>query len=229
MQNRRDSRTRSRVLAVALMSALAGAIPAYGVETLTVLALFEDQVLLHVDGHNRMIAVGETSPEGVKLLRANSEQAVVVINDREEILELGMVTTYPGAAGDVSPTWDGPESLTLWAEDDGFFYASGQINGVSVRFLVDTGANTIAMNRSLAERVGIDYRRGRRGMATTAGGMTPMYLVKLNRVSIGKIALQDVEAGVLLGAHPDIPLLGMSFLGELDMVRSGNKLELKRR
>lgn len=200
-----------------------------GVETLTVLALFEDQALLHVDGHNRMLSVGETSPEGVKLLEADAQRAVVSIDGREETLNLGMVTTFPGGSGDVSPTWDGPDKLTLWEEDDGFFYANGSINGSSVRFLVDTGANTIALNRRLAERVGVDYLQGRKGVATTASGVTPMYLVTLDRVSIGEIALRDVEAGVLLGDHPDIPLLGMSFLGKLDMVREGDRLELKRR
>lgn len=229
MQNRRRYGVRSCILYLFFVWTLAGALPAFGVETLTVLALFEDQVLLHVDGHNRIIAVGETSPEGIRLVRADSEQAVVVINNQEEILELGMVTNYPGASGDVSPSWNGPESLTLWAEDDGFFYAPGQINGIPVRFLVDTGANTIAINRSLADRIGVNYRQGQRGVATTASGMTPMYLVKLDRVSIGGITLDGVEAGVLMGTQPDIPLLGMSFLGHLDMVRSGEKLELKRR
>jgi aspartyl protease family protein len=209
--------------------AAGGTAHASAIEKLTVLALFEGKALLHVDGSRRLIAEGETTPEGVKLLQADSSRAVVEVRGRREVLEVGMMTGFPGASDDVSPTWDGPEKHTLWAHDDGFFYASGSINGISVRFLVDTGANTIAMNRRLAERVGIDYRKGRQGMATTASGVTPMYLVTLDRVSIGEIALRDVEAGVLLGEHPDVPLLGMSFLGKLDMNRTGNRLELIRR
>lgn len=209
--------------------ALLGYWPLFAVEKLTVLALFEGKVLLYVDGERRLIAEGETSPEGITLLDADSDRAIVEIGGREEVLELGMVTGFPGASEDVSSTWDGPEKMTLWAEEDGFFYAPGSINGTSVRFLVDTGANTIALSRNLAERAGIDYRAGKRGMATTASGVTPMYLVTLDRVSIGEITLRDVEAGVLLGSHPDVPLLGMSFLGKLDMNRTGNRLELMRR
>lgn len=225
------ARVRTRVLAVvvALAAAAIGLATARAIETITVLALFEDKALLHVDGRQRMFSVGETGPEGITLVSADSDRAVVKINGEEEVLELGMVATFPGGANDVSPTWDGPEKLTLWAEDDGFFYASGHINGTSVRFLVDTGANTIALNRNHAERIGIDYRNGRRGVATTASGVTPMYLVTLDRVSIGEITLRDIDAGVLLGNHPNIPLLGMSFLGQLDMVRTGQRLELKRR
>jgi len=217
------------LLAACLLAGPPFAGPAHAVEKLTVLALFEGKVLLHVDGERRLIAEGDTSPEGITLVSADSDQAVVEIDGRRETLELGMMTSYPGGSRDVDPAWDGPESLTLWAEDDGFFYASGRINGTSVRFLVDTGANTIAMNRMLAERIGIDYRDGRQGVATTASGVTPMYLVTLDRVSIGEISLRNVEAGVLLGSHPRIPLLGMSFLGKLDMNRTGERLELKRR
>lgn len=202
---------------------------AAGVDKLTLLALFKDKVLLHVDGQRRMISKGETSPEGITLISADSDQAVLMVDGRREVLELGMVSTFPGASDDVSPSWDGPEKLTLWAEDDGFFYASGRINDTPVRFLVDTGANTIALNRSYAERIGIDYKNGQRGVATTASGVAPMYLVKLKRVSIGEITLRDVDAGVLLSEHPNVPLLGMSFLGKLDMVRDGKRLELKRR
>lgn len=229
MQNRRQS---PGIALAAYLSVVAAALippPAGAVEKLTVLALFKDKALLHVDGTRRMIAVGESSPEGVALLSTDSEKAVVKIDGRREVLELGMAAVFPGASDDVSPAWDGPESLTLWAEEDGFFYASGRINGTSVRFLVDTGANTIAVNRPLAERLDIDYQEGERGVASTASGITPMYLVTLDRVSVGEITLRNVEAGVLLGAHPDVPLLGMSFLGKLDMVRQGDRLELKRR
>ena len=229
MQSNRHTCALALVACLTTAALTAAIVPAHAVEKLTVLALFEGKALLHVDGTRRLIAEGETSPEGVHLLDASSDRAVVEIDGIEEVLELGMVTSFPGASNDVSPAWDGPEKLTLWAEDDGFFYASGSINGTGVRFLVDTGANTIAINRRLAERIGIDYRKGRQGLATTASGVTPMYLVTLDRVSIGEITLRDVDAGVLLGSHPDTPLLGMSFLGKLDMNRTGDRLELTRR
>lgn len=206
-----------------------GAVPTAGaVDRLAVLALFEGQALLHVDGERRLLAEGQASPEGVVLLEADSERAVVEVDGEREVLALGMATRFPGAADDVAPAREGA-TLTLWAEDDGFFYAPGEIHGEAVRFLVDTGANTIAMNRALAERIGLDFRSGRQGVATTASGVTPMYLVTLERVSIGGITLRDVEAGVLLGNYPTVPLLGMSFLDKLDMNRSGDRLSLQRR
>jgi predicted aspartyl protease len=41
--------------------------------------------------------------------------------------------------------------------------------------------------------------------------------------------LRYVEAAVVEGAFPVQPLLGMSFLGMLDMQRSGNQMELRSR
>jgi len=222
-------RARLGALSVLLAMGLYAPPAALAVETLTLLALFKDQALLHIDGENRMLAAGEVSPEGVALLEATSARAVIKVDGREEVLELGMVAHFPGGSGDVARGADEAEKLTMWEEDDGMFYASGGINGSPVRFLVDTGANTIAINRALAERLGIDYRNGQKGLATTASGVTPMYRVVLERVSVGEITLRQVQAGVLLGEQPEVPLLGMSFLGKLDMVREGERLELRRR
>ena len=56
-----------------------------------------------------------------------------------------------------------------------------------------------------------------------------MYALKLDTVKIGDIVLRNVEAGVIDGPQPEVPLLGMSFLSALDMKREGNKMELTRR
>ena len=59
----------------------------------------------------------------------------------------------------------------------GFFHAEGEINGQSVTFLVDTGANSVAMNFSTARQLGIDFESGRPSIASTANGLTGMYVV----------------------------------------------------
>lgn len=216
-----------RPLAVALL--LCCASPTLAVNTLTLLALFEDKALFHVDGERRLLHAGERSPEGLLLIKADSNEAVVEVNGRQEVMRLGLVTTFPGAEAVPEPTWAGPESVSLWADSNGFFYTAGLINGYPVRFLVDTGATTIAISSELAKRIGIDYTKGQRGIANTAAGITEMFGLNLKSVSIGEINLSDVTAGIIIGNYPTTPLLGMSFLGQLDMVREGNKMELKRR
>ncbi len=172
---------------------------------------------------------GDTSPEGLVLISANTEEALVQIHGRQEILRLGMATTFPGPQVEPDPAWAGPRSVSLWADSRGSFYVQGMINGFPVRFLVDTGATTVAISSELAKRVGIDYTRGRKGFANTAGGVTQMYGIELNSVIVGGININNVQAGVVVGNFPLEPLLGMSFLSQLDMVREGNRMDLKRR
>ena len=190
-------------------------------EKIILLALFKDKAIFQIDGARRVLQNGQVSPEGVKLISANTEEATVEIAGKREVLKLGVVTT--------SFTSTGQPSVTLWADGSGFFHAEGSINNVPVKFLVDTGANTIAINSDLARRIGIDYTKGQAGIATTASGHIRIYGVVLNAVKIGEIVLHNVNAGVIEGRQPETPLLGMSFLGGLEMRRDGNRMELIKR
>jgi len=203
--------------------------PVIAAPSIVLLALFEEKALLHIDGERRLLHTGETSPEGLFLVSANTEQAVVRIDGRQEILRLGMTVTFPGSLAEPDPAWAGPKTISLWADPSGFFYVQGMINGYPVRFLVDTGATTVAISSELAKRIGIDYTRGRSGIANTASGLTRMYGIDLKSVTVGGIKINNVQAGIVLGSFPLEPLLGMSFLSQLDMVRTGDRMDLKRR
>ncbi len=193
-------------------------------ERVTLHALFKDKAIVLVDGTRRVVKAGETTPEGVKLLGTDTaaETAEVEFNGRREQLRLGTVTAaFTSAARG---------SVTLYAEPSGHYHADGLINGVAVRFLVDTGATTIAMNSADAQRIGIDYRRmGRPSLASTAGGVVQTYSVKLATVQVGDITLHGVEGAVVEGRFPSEVLLGMSFLGRLDLRRDGERLQLEQR
>lgn len=199
---------------------LSWSVSVFAIEKVVLLALFKDKAILQIDGARRVLARGDTSPEGLKLVSADTEQAVVEIDGRRRALKLSVVAASQSATGQ--------PRVTLWA-DRGFFYAEGSINNMPVRFLVDTGASSIAMNSALAKRLGIDYTKGRQGVAVTASGYAKVYGLRLNTVKIGEIVLHDVEAGVIDGTQPETPLLGMSFLGSLEMRRDGDRMELIKR
>jgi aspartyl protease family protein len=176
-----------------------------------------------VDGARRVLTTGAESPEGVKLVSTDTqaEEAVVEFGGKRETLRLGVVfSAFQSSAR---------ESVTLFADANGFFHAAGSINGTTVTFLVDTGASTIALNSATAKRIGIDYTKGRAGTATTASGYARVYSIKLDSVKVGEIMLRNVDAGVIDGPQPETPLLGMSFLNALEMKRDGGKMELTRR
>lgn len=201
-------------------------IPVSAADDVTLLALTRDKVILMIDGARHVLRIGETSPEGVKLISADTNSAVIENNGATEELRIGVVIA-PGFDDDSGPAEDA--TVTLWADPAGFFHAEGSINGYAVRFLVDTGASSIAISGDLARRIGIDLTKGQRALAQTASGMAPMVGLKLNTVTVGSITLHNVDAGVIMGSFPATPLLGGSFLGSVNMVRDGDRLELTKR
>lgn len=210
------------VLTFVAAFSLTTAVPALAADDgIALYALFKDKAILTIDGARRVLKAGETSPEGVKLISTDTEQeqAVVEAGGRRETLKLGVVVSrFEGSS---------PTLVTLWADGSGFFFANGSINGSSVTFLVDTGANSVALSGVLAQRLGIDYKKkGLKGIATTASGHVRNYVMKLDTVKIGEIVLHNVDAAVLEGSHPSTPLLGMSALNSLEMRRDGNKMDL---
>ncbi len=219
-------RPASAAATVLLVSLLLLPDAARAVLKIELFALFEHKAILKIDGIRRVLSVGESSPEGVRLVATDTAQetAQVEIKGRRETVALGVVAS----AGFADPK--AADSVTLWADSGGFFYSDGEINGKAVKFLIDTGANTIALNSRTAERIGLDYRRhGQPALASTAGGMVRIYSVKLESVSVGGIVLHNLDAGIIEGDHPRDVLLGMSFLGRLDMNRDGDRLELRKR
>ena len=98
-----------------------------------------------------------------------------------------------------------------------------------MRFMIDTGATTVLIPVSEAERLGIDYRRGQRGYVQTANGTAPAYHVKLDSVTVGEITAYDVDGLVAEAQGLDVALLGMSFLNRTEMRRDGAYMTLTKR
>ena len=192
---------------------------------IAVTALFSGKAVVVIDGGKpRTLSVGQATAEGVKLISASSESAVLEYNGQRRTLTTGQGTRL-GSAAPVA----GSGQTTLIADSRGHFVTTGTINGVSVQFLVDTGASSVAVSTAEARRLGINYIAGQRGQASTANGVIPMYRVKLDHVRVGDITLNNVEGIVLEGAGLSHALLGMSFLNRTQMTRDGDRLTLTRR
>ena len=114
-------------------------------------------------GKPHWLAVGETSPEGVKLVSLRGESAVIEMGGRRETLTMGQSARLAGGA----PS-SGAKSVTLNADNQGHFVTIGTINGITVRFLVDTGASLISMSSTDAKRIGINYTAGQKSATATA-------------------------------------------------------------
>ncbi|MDH5612321.1 MAG: TIGR02281 family clan AA aspartic protease [Gammaproteobacteria bacterium] len=195
----------------------------YAGQDIVVQGLFTGKAVVLIDGQRRVMAIGDTSPEGVKLIAVDSDQATLEVDGKRQSYALG---------SSVSLSFSKAASVEekVFADDRGMFMSVGSINGQSVRFLVDTGATTVAMNTTQAKSLGVRYAiEGEAATASTASGFVKAYRVRLKSVSLGKIRRRNIEAMVIDGEHPGPVLLGMSFLGDLKVEKAGNTLTLKSR
>jgi len=186
-----------------------------------------NKALLIIDGGKpRWLAVGESSPEGVKLVSVAGDTAVFELGGKRQTLKMGQSERLMAGS---TASGSGGQSVSLAADGSGHFITTGQINGRSVRFLVDTGATFISLGASEAKRLGINYLQGQKGAVATANGVVPSYKVKLDEVRLGDVTLNNVDGMVHADDSLPIVLLGMSFLNRMEMKRDGAMMVLKKR
>ena len=182
------------------------------------------KALLVIDGAPQMLAVGDTA-KGVKLLELRGDEARIERGGKASSLRVGGAPVSMGAAARAA----GGSEIVMTAGSGGHFITDGSINGRAVRFMVDTGATVIAMGQADAERLGINWRAGERGVATTANGSIPTWRVNLASVRVGDVEVNNVDASVSAASMPFM-LLGNSFLARFSMRRDSDvmRLELRR-
>jgi len=213
----------SRNLFVLLVFCLWSAVTFVQAADVRVVGLFSGRAVLLVDGQQRLLKPGQTSPEGVKLISATSEEAVLLIDGQEITARLDGRVSARKRTAEVN-------EVQVWRDTAGMYTTVGSINGLPVSFLVDTGATSVAMNANQARRLGIDYRViGRQSVVTTASGVTHAWAVTLDTVKVGDLELHNVDAVVLEGAHPATTLLGMSYLGRLEINNDGRLMTLRKK
>ncbi|WP_339106960.1 TIGR02281 family clan AA aspartic protease [Thioclava sp. GXIMD4216] len=112
---------------------------------------------------------------------------------------------------------------------DGHFYLTAKVNGKPIRFIVDTGATTIALSREDARKAGINTSdMAFIGRASTANGMIRTAPVRLATMDLGPIHDTNVPASVN-AAEMDGSLLGMTYLSKFARIElSADKLILER-
>jgi len=120
---------------------------------------------------------------------------------------------------------EGVREVVLQRNKFGHYVTSGQINGKPVTFMLDTGATGVAIPEAVANYLGL--QRGRPFTTQTANGRSTSYAARLDRVSVGSIELQDVQAGITPGLRTEEVLLGMSFLKHIEFSQRGDTLTLK--
>ena len=114
---------------------------------------------------------------------------------------------------------------TIITQDmNGNFVTNGTIDGVGSSMLIDTGASTLVITESLAQKIGL-LKRGRVAV-NTANGTSEGYLTVVKEIKIGNLLGKNINAVVV--PNMDIPhvLIGMSFLKTINFEKNGRQLIL---
>jgi len=205
-----------------------------------VVGLFPNKAVVQIDaGALLTLAVGQkTRDNNVTLLSVTRDGATFEIQGRRVELGMGPArrAASPAADAQANPPAAAPTSHSAEANyavvrtnDHGSMVADGEVNGMPVRFVVDTGATFITLSAREASHLGIDYRTGQKVAMETANGSAVAYRLKLDTVRVGDMAVHNVEAVIMDGNALPIALLGMSFLNRTDMKREGTVLTLTKR
>ena len=131
------------------------------------------------------------------------------------ILAIAGSALVGGVSATVADHLGGAPAARVATGDDGHFWAEGDVNGASIRFLVDTGATVVALTAEDAARAGVVLDELNFDVSVrTAAGRAQAASITLARISLGAIEQRDIPALVVREGLTD-SLLGMSFLGRL--------------
>ncbi|HUH92324.1 MAG TPA: retropepsin-like aspartic protease [Casimicrobiaceae bacterium] len=179
-----------------------------------VVGLFPNKAVVQIEGGAlQTLSVGQKIRGDITLVSVQRDRATFDLQGQRVELELGQ------ARRQTSRTVT--DSVAVPADGLGRFIADGQVNGVPMRFAVDTGATFVTLSAREAGRLGIDYRSNPKLVMETANGDVFAYRTKLDTVRVGEVVLHNVDAVITEGTDPSVALLGMSFLGRTNIRHEG--------
>jgi aspartyl protease family protein len=216
-----------RAVLINAITILSLCVQSYGFanDTIVVNGLFKNKAVLLINGKQHILSIGKPGPNGIELLAIEDEQVTLNINGSTQTYKLGDSTAIT-----TNYKQRNEQEVLVALNTLGQFLTVGAINKQPVQLLVDTGATAVALNSSHAKQLGLDYQKnGTPTMIATASGVSRAYRIILDEVSLGEIRLHKIEAVVVEGNYPVHVLLGMSFLGSLDIHREGQIMKIKKK
>jgi len=167
---------------------------------------------------HKVLAVGDMTNSGFKLVFANSGGAVFQdVNGKLVTVSINSDISTSFNNHPLNPT----ESIKL--NDQNQYITNIFINNsnTAIKAIIDTGANLVTLSSETANSLELNYKKDSSKVdVSTASDNTNGYKIQLNTVTLGTITME--------GNDPEMVLVGMSFLKQLDLQYSGDHLELKK-
>lgn len=121
---------------------------------------------------------------------------------------------------------DGSREIVIPVSRDGHYYLDGAVNGVPLRFMIDTGASYVSVGAEFARSVGLP--EGIPGYFSTANGTVEGRLVRNQTVKADVFELSGLAVAVM-PAYGGDGLLGQNFLRHFEVSQVDGRLRLRMR
>jgi aspartyl protease family protein len=126
--------------------------------------------------------------------------------------DLGYVAQRLKAEATGAPVVEGQE-IRIPMAIDGHFWVQGSVNGIPVKFLVDSGATMTTIGRDTAAAADVSVSASRNQVVRTGNGMLRVASGRAETLAIGPIERAGV--GLHIADHDDLNVLGMNYLSSL--------------
>jgi aspartyl protease family protein len=135
--------------------------------------------------------------------------------------------TATAATHAAQPEADRPIDTLITRDDNGHFFAHAEVNGEPVRFIVDTGADMVALTVEDARRAGVQFSPAQfQPIGKSASGVALGQSVMLDSIVLDGKRVTGVKAAVVDGL--EVSLLGQSYLSKLQSVEMhGDSMTLR--
>ena len=131
------------------------------------------------------------------------------------------LTRTPAVVHSVS---DGRQEISIPAARDGHYYLEGSVNGVPLRFMVDTGATYVSVSEEFARKAKLP--EGITGYFSTANGNVEGRIVKGQVIEAEGFRATGLSVAVTpLGGKQG--LLGQNFLKQFEVSQSRGEMRLR--
>ena len=147
---------------------------------------------------------------------------------KPRVAGLAKVTVGPGAAPQGLRSGGFDDAMVLQRDGSGQFHLTAQVDGQDTQFLVDTGADIVALTVEDAQRLGYPVDPASFvPLMQTASGTGNGAIVHLSRMEVAGVEFHDIDAVVMDGLS--VNLLGQTVLAKLGQVSlEGDRMLIRR-
>jgi aspartyl protease family protein len=147
--------------------------------------MYKPVIIVVVGALALAVLVGTNPPGADNAVNAVETSAAVAESSNNAVVE------------DQSAAGNGFASTSIRRSEDGHFYADAMVNGAQVRFLVDTGATTVALTKADAQSAGLQFLESEfTQTGEGVGGAVALKPVMLQRLAVGPVEAVNVKATI---------------------------------